>query len=320
LNYLGILILNIVTVSLYYRFASRFDIVDRPNERSSHNYTTIRGVGVIFLITGLYWTFINLNQHLYFAIGLLTIGVVSLLDDIFSLNNKVRILIQLLAVILALTSLQLLEVKVSVLILIVILYIGWMNAFNFMDGINGITAAYTISILVPIYYAGQVYSLHYSSLIIYIGISLSVFMFLNLREQAIAFCGDVGSVVLAYIIAFITIQLIISSGKIQFIMFGSVYGVDSIFTIIRRLLKSENIFLPHRTHLYQLLSNELGWNFLRISLIYSSLQLFISLIIFLSIQMVPQYSTIISLIIIFVLSAIYFLSLKKLTFNLTKNN
>jgi UDP-GlcNAc:undecaprenyl-phosphate/decaprenyl-phosphate GlcNAc-1-phosphate transferase len=266
----------------------------------------------MFFVTGLFWASINFNQYFYFTAGLLIIGLVSLLDDIVTLNNKVRISVQSLAVFLALTNLQLLEINVFLLILTIILYLGWINAFNFMDGINGITAAYTISILVPTYYAGQLYSMSYSPLIMYMGISLSIFMFLNLREQAMAFCGDVGSVVLAYIIAFIVVDLIVSSGKVQFIMLGSVYGVDSIFTIIRRLVKHENIFQPHRTHLYQLLSNELGWNYLRVSSIYSLLQLCINLIILLSIIMVPQYSIMISLIILFVLSAIYVLSLQKL--------
>lgn len=312
MNYLIVLILNVVTIILYIRLANRFDIVDRPNERSSHNYITIRGAGVIFFVTGLYWALLNFNQYVYFTTGLLIIGLVSLLDDIFALKNKIRIIVQLLAVILVLTNMQMFEMNIFLLILTVILYLGWINAFNFMDGINGITAAYTISILVPVYYACQLYSISYSPLIIYMGISLCIFMFLNLREQAMAFCGDVGSIVLAYIIAFIVIELIVSSGKLEFIMLGSVYGVDSIFTIIRRLVKHENIFQPHRTHLYQLLSNELGWNYLRVSSIYSLLQFFINTIILLSIIVVPQYSIMISLLVLFVLSAIYVLSLQKL--------
>ena len=63
------------------------------------------------------------------------------------------------------------------------------------------------------------------------------------------------------------------------ILFLSVYGIDSAITIIQRLLKRENIFKPHRTHLYQYLANENKWSHLFISAIFSLIQLIINLLV-----------------------------------------
>ena len=311
MTHLAVFLLNIISLALYYRIAIRFDIIDQPNERSSHDYITVRGAGIIFLITGLFWVLSSTGPHLYIFIGLTSIGLISLLDDILTLPNKLRFLVHIVSALFIFLHIGLFSSNIIIILSVLILYLGWINAFNFMDGINGITSFYTLSILLPLFIAFRDLSSADSSLIVFLGISVLVFMTLNVRPRALAFCGDVGAIVLAYLIGYLVITLIISTGKIEFILFGCVYGIDSIFTIIRRILKGENIFKPHRSHLYQLLSNELKWHFLTVSLVYSLLQLIISMILLFALQTIPQYSFFVAAVILILIIMTY-LSLIKL--------
>ena len=318
MTYLTVLFLNVISLALYYQLAIRFNIVDQPNERSSHDYITVRGAGVIFLITGLFWALSSAGQHLYIFMGLTSIGLISLLDDIFALPNKLRFVVHTLSVLLIFLDIGLFSLNIILILSVLILYLGWINAFNFMDGINGITSFYTLSILLPLYFAFRDYSTTDTPLILFLGISVLVFMTLNVRSRALAFCGDVGAIVLAYMIGYLVITLIIFTGRYEFILLGSVYGVDTIFTIIRRLLKGENIFQPHRSHLYQLLSNELNWHYLTVSLVYSLLQLAISMILLFALQAVPQYSILVASGILILTTTTYLVSIKLVTAKLNK--
>ena len=318
MTYLIVLFLNIIALALYYQIAVRFDIIDQPNERSSHDYIAVRGAGVIFLMTGLIWVFSSLGQHRYIFIGLSSIGLISLLDDIFTLPNKSRIIVHIFAVLFAFLEIGLFSSNIFIILSVLILYLGWINAFNFMDGINGITSFYTLSILIPLFVEYRSFSLSGLPLIIFLGISIAVFMTLNVRARALAFCGDVGAIVLAFLMGYLAISLINSTGKIEYILLGSVYGIDAIFTIIRRMINGENIFQPHRSHLYQLLSNELNWHFISVSLIYSLLQLAISMILIFSLQTIPQHSFFIAAVILIITSTIYLVSIMLVTAELSK--
>jgi UDP-GlcNAc:undecaprenyl-phosphate/decaprenyl-phosphate GlcNAc-1-phosphate transferase len=309
LNYLSIFLLNCILLALYYRIAVRYEIIDKPNLRSSHDYITIRGAGIIFLITGLYWSLFNLDEQLYFAIGLFAIGLISFADDVFNLPSRTRFIVHASAVTLALINLDLLSSNILLLTLVMILYIGWINAFNFMDGINAITAFYSISILLPIIIALPGDLSVYTTLAIYLSISVLIFMVLNVRKRAIAFSGDVGAVVLAFTLAYLVLVLIINTGRVEIILFGSVYGVDTIFTILRRLKGGQNIFQAHRMHLYQILTNEFKWNYLSVSILYSVTQLIISFIVLFSIQKMPNVSMTISFVILSFLIVFYLFAL-----------
>src|SRR5690606_9440901 len=99
-----------------------------------------------------------------------------------------------------------------------------------------------------------------------------VFAFFNFRQRAKCFAGDVGRVSMCFILVFVTVSLILATGNLIYILFFAVYGVDSVMTIIFRLLRRENIFKAHRTHLYQYLANEARGNRLVIATCYGVLQ------------------------------------------------
>src|SRR5690606_13685992 len=114
-------------------------------------------------------------------------------------------------------------------------------------------------------------------LILFSMMGVLVFAFFNFRLVAKCFAGDVGSVSIAFIILFALGALIFKTGNFIYILFLAVYGIDSVWTIIRRVANGENIFEAHRSHLYQFLSNEAGVNKLLISFLYGLVQFMIGL-------------------------------------------
>lgn len=273
-----ILILFVIEL-FYFRVANHFNIIDKPNSRSSHNTITLRGGGIIFCIAGFLFFWISNFQYLYFAIGLFSIGIISFLDDILTLNNKIRLSIHLMAVLLLFYQLNIYSLPLYWLIFAGIFVVGTINAYNFMDGINGITGGYSLIALASLYYINKyVVSFTSNDLLILVGLSALVFNFFNFRIKAKCFAGDVGSVSMAYILVFLIGQLIIKTENINYILLLLVYGLDVVFTVFFRLIRKENIFEAHRTHFYQYLANQLNWSHLLVSFLYSSIQLLINIV------------------------------------------
>lgn len=279
----GYLYYFIVGVSLliievaYFRIAIRYNIIDRPNDRSSHVNHAIRGGGVIFIVAVLIWFFTHELLWPWFICGAVGIAAISFLDDIISLDPAVRAVVQLMAVVLLFIQVWPLEWPVQLIIIAVVVCIGALNAFNFMDGINGITGVYALVALFTFgYIQQQIISFTDISLLSVVVLSVFVFLFFNFRHKARCFAGDIGSITIAFILIFLLLQLIQVTGNFLWPLLFLVYGTDSIVTIIYRLKRKENIFKPHRTHLFQYLSNELKWSHRLVALLYGSVQLVIN--------------------------------------------
>ena len=275
MQYLFIIIALFVLELLYFKIADKFNIIDKPNERSSHTQITLRGGGIIFYFGALLFFIVSGFQYPYFILGLTLMALISFLDDIFTLSNKIRLLIHLVSVILMFMQIGLFSYSWFIPLIALVLTIGIINAYNFMDGINGITACYSLVVLILLAIVNQRINFIDKNLIYYSIIATLVFGFFNFRQRAKCFAGDVGSVSIAFIIVFLLCQLIMKTGNIIYLLFLTVYGLDAIWTIIRRLIKRENIFKAHRSHLYQYLANENKTDKLIVSAIYGLIQLFI---------------------------------------------
>lgn len=262
---------------LYFKIADRFDIIDRPNERSSHTTITLRGGGIIFYLGALIYFFLSGFQYPWFFLGLTMMTVVSFLDDIFTLSNKIRLLIHFSSVLLMAYQLEVFEMSWYFLLITFIIVVGVINAYNFMDGINGITACYSLAVGGLLMLVNKEIGFVAQDLLVYTMFGVLVFAFFNFRAKAKCFAGDVGSVAIAYILLFGLGALIIKTGNLLYFLFLTVYGVDTVWTIVRRLYLRENIFEAHRSHLYQFLGNEAGVNKLLISFLYGVIQFFIGL-------------------------------------------
>jgi UDP-N-acetylmuramyl pentapeptide phosphotransferase/UDP-N-acetylglucosamine-1-phosphate transferase len=282
---LQLLYLPVLTLLLlfYFRLAVQFKIIDRPNQRSSHSRITIRGGGIIFPIALLLQALFSRFEYPLFTSGLLLISTVSFYDDLRPLSNKIRLLIHLIAVSLLFMQSDLFSYTVWIIILVYILVIGTINAYNFMDGINGITGSYSFITILSLYFINETHLVFVlKEWLIIVAISLLVFNFFNFRKKAKCFAGDVGSVSMAFIIIFFLLQLILKTGDLKYIGFLLIYGIDSISTILFRLIRKENIFEAHRTHFYQYLTNVKSLPHLVVSALYMIVQLIVNLLIFYS--------------------------------------
>ncbi|UZR95487.1 MraY family glycosyltransferase [Chondrinema litorale] len=272
---------------IYFVTADKYNIVDKPNERSSHDYLTIRGGGIIFPIAIYIGAIVFQVTIPFFLFGLFLISVISFWDDISSLPSRYRILVHFISIALLMFSVGVFELSYWVILPIFIVATGIINAFNFMDGINGITGGYSLITLLTLLYIDQeIINFINERLILVIIFSVIIFLFFNFRKRARCFAGDIGSVSIAFIIIYLLLTLILKSNNLIYILLLSVYGIDSIFTIVERLLNKENIFKPHRKHLYQLLANEMQISHLKVSSIYIIFQALINavLVIFLHVK------------------------------------
>lgn len=267
----------IVIELLYFRIADHFNIIDKPNLRSSHTHITLRGGGIIFLASiWIYSLFFGMTYP-WFMVGLTAICAISFIDDIHSIPNRIRLLVHFASMVLMFQQWNILTAENWWQIIpALILCTGIINAYNFMDGINGITGAYSVAVLVPLMIVNHELNFIDSQLLSVALIGVLVFCLFNFRKRARCFAGDVGSVGIAFVLVFALGALIIASGRLWYLIFLAVYGVDAILTICHRLMLHENIFEAHRKHVYQLMANELKIPHTVVSTIYLLVQLAIS--------------------------------------------
>ena len=265
---------------IYFRIADRFNIVDKPNERSSHNTIVIRGGGIIFLLAAWIWSAFFGFHYPWFLAGLTIVCGISFIDDIRSLPDSVRLIAQFTAMFMMFADFRIINWESWwVLILALIVCVGIINAYNFMDGINGITGGYSLAVLVPLMILNH--SLHFieMSYLIVAAIACVVFSFFNFRSKGKAKCfaGDVGSIGIAFMVLLPLGKLILQTGDFAYLLLLFGYGVDAILTIIHLIMLHENLGQAHRKHAYQIMANELKVPHEIVSSAYILIQLIISL-------------------------------------------
>jgi UDP-N-acetylmuramyl pentapeptide phosphotransferase/UDP-N-acetylglucosamine-1-phosphate transferase len=303
--YLIIFAILFIAELLYFRIADRFNIIDKPNERSSHNYITIRGGGVIYWVATLLYLVYNFStEGLLFFAGISLIAGVSFWDDVQNLGQRVRLLFHLLAMSCAFYLAGVFGgFPWWAIVIGYIVFIGIVNAYNFMDGINGITGLYSLAVLGSLQYVNLTYgSFVNADLIWFPMIASVVFLFFNFRGRAKCFAGDVGSVSIAFWIVTLLLLLIIKTSNLIWIGFLIVYGVDAVMTILHRIYLRQNIMEAHRLHFYQILANERKVPHRVVSLIYFVLQLVCSALIVL---LYPVYGWWVFIALLVVLMGLY---------------
>lgn len=272
------LILLVAAILVYLRLAGKWGILDIPNERSSHSVATIRGGGIIFPLAAILWSVFNGLNLPWLIVGLLLITTVSFIDDMTAISSILRFTVHFLAVTLLFWQVNVFRLSWPYVFAAYILAIGWINAFNFMDGINGITPFYALVSLGTFLWVNHAVHFAPEGFIVSLILSALVFAWFNARKRACCFAGDVGSISLAFLLAFLMASLMNKTNMVVYMMFFSIYGIDTVITILYRVERNENIFLPHRTHLSQYLANEMKWSHLRVAGVYAGAQLLINII------------------------------------------
>ena len=273
---------------LYFKIADRFNIIDKPNERSSHSSIVLRGGGVIFSLSMVAWAVmvalhgqwqVVLN-YLPFLCGLLLVAGVSFWDDVKSLPDSVRLVVQFGAMVLMFWSMGIMHWNMWWIVLVaLVVCVGATNVINFMDGINGITAGYALAVLVPLMLLNKELAFVDTSFLVVAILGVLVFCIFNFRPKGKAKCfaGDVGSISIAFIMLFAIGRLVVLTQDVSYLIFLLVYGVDGCLTICHRILLHENLGEAHRKHAYQLMANELKIGHVKVSLLYMFMQLVVSL-------------------------------------------
>ncbi|WKL45985.1 glycosyltransferase family 4 protein [Flavobacterium pectinovorum] len=281
MEYTIIGILLMIIMLLYFKVADKFNIIDKPNQRSSHSEITLRGGGIIFWFSALLYFVQHFQNNYFFFTGITLVSLVSFWDDIQNLSNKIRISVHFISITLIFYDLGLFNlVPVLGVIIAYVLAIGLINAYNFMDGINGITGLYTLVVMGSLLYVNTKIQLFTDgNFIKYAMIASLVFLFFNYRKKAKCFAGDVGSIAIAFWIIYLVLKLILITNSVIWLLFLAIYGVDAICTILHRLYLKQNIFEAHRLHLYQVLSNEYKIQHRLVSLYYALAQIVISVLV-----------------------------------------
>lgn len=322
ITYTIITVVLLVLELVYFKIADKCNIIDKPNERSSHSTVVLRGGGVIFPLSMVVWAAFQVvsgngglvMDYMPFLIGLALIAGVSFYDDIHSLPDIVRLVVQFVAMALMFWNLDIMHWNMWwVVLLSLIVFVGATNIINFMDGINGITAGYAFAVLLPLLLMNHTMGFMDESMLVFALLGVLVFSYFNFRPRGKAKCfaGDVGSVGIAFIMLFAIGKLILSTNDITWLIFLLVYGVDGCCTIFHRIMLHENLGEAHRKHAYQLMANELGMSHVVVSLIYMGLQLAISLVMVYVIPNTPLAHWIYLIGVGAVLALVYVLFMKK---------
>lgn len=272
--YLIIFVLLFLAELFYFRIADKCNIIDKPNERSSHTQITLRGGGIIFYFGALAYFIMSRGEYPWFIFALTLITFISFVDDICSTSQRLRLVFHFTAMALMFYQWGLFSLPWWTILVALIVCTGIINAYNFMDGINGITGGYSLVILVALGYINKEIIPEFvaQELIYTMLCAVLVFNFFNFRKRAKCFAGDVGSVSIAFVILFLIGKLILRTEDFSWMILLVVYGVDSVLTIIHRVMLHENIGQPHRKHLYQIMANELKVSHVLVSTLYMGVQ------------------------------------------------
>lgn len=259
---------------LFGGWSRRRGILDVPNERSLHLEPTPRGGGIVVVFIGLiFYASYGLYgggelSRSYFA-GAILVAVISWLDDLYTVSVSWRLLAQAAAAALVVAALfadadfwvgGALPIKVLAALLIFLWIVGLTNAYNFMDGIDGIAGLQTVVAGIVWLFAGTLLQMptvrFYGGVLAFASLG---FLFQNWQPAKI-FLGDVGSAFLGFTLAVLPILAAREAAR-PFDKIGQLFVVaaavcwlflfDTIFTFARRALGGEKVWQPHRTHLYQ---------------------------------------------------------------------
>jgi UDP-N-acetylmuramyl pentapeptide phosphotransferase/UDP-N-acetylglucosamine-1-phosphate transferase len=280
LLYILLVLLSYLGVWLIRRYAEKRQLLDHPNERSSHSLPTPRGGGlaivVLVVATGV-WAMtsgiesnqapVDLRRNIVYIVCGIVIAFLGWRDDLHSVSPKVRFAVQALVAAVSIWGMGYFkavtipfvgEIQLGVVGLVItfLWIIGLTNAYNFMDGIDGIGGG--VAFAAGLGWALLVSNIPYlaNSFVFWIALAISAsslgFLGHNWHPAKI-FMGDVASTFLGY--SFAVMPLLASDKEGDALMLGTLllwtFIMDAGVTFIRRAIQRENVLAAHRTHLYQ---------------------------------------------------------------------
>ena len=262
----------------------RWQVIDIPGRRSSHIVPTPRGGGLpiaVGLLAAAALT--RYGASAAFAAGVGFLGALGLADDFRTLPVGRRLALQAvsstIAAVLLLAHLHLPAMEARVVVIVAAMWItGFVNVFNFMDGVNGISAAHAL--IAGIAYAcygawGQHRFLQYAGL----AVAVSALLFLPWNAgRARVFLGDVGSYALGAALAVLAARAVLRGVPVEAVLGPlALYLADTGWTLQRRIRAGEPWLQSHRTHIYQQWCDA-GWSHQEVTLLTAALTILLTLL------------------------------------------
>jgi UDP-N-acetylmuramyl pentapeptide phosphotransferase/UDP-N-acetylglucosamine-1-phosphate transferase len=247
------------------KFLQRYTILDRPNHRSSHTRPVPRGGGIVVIgMLVLAWGHLGLlvpyvMPALFTILGCtLALAALSWIDDLRGLNPFLRLFGQAIAVVIGLWALPDAPVFQGIFVpwvdsvMVAVLWLWFINLFNFMDGIDGITAAETVAIGLGILLISVLVDLGPD--VAFYGLTLATVTLGFLKwnwQPAKIFLGDVGSVPLGFLVGWLLLTMAAAGQWVPALILPLYYFADATITLLQRLVRGEKVWLAHRSHFYQ---------------------------------------------------------------------
>ncbi len=273
-----------LAAAVFLRMAHVFGLVAHPNNRSSHGAPTVTGMGVLIPLAVFVYNLWQPNQLGFgFLAGFFMVSIISFIDDVYFLKHSLRLFFQVVSLMLMIAFLPFQSHGIEALaigVAALLLGIGVINAYNFMDGINGMLALHCLLVLGSLLYLNSTYTsvegvlkpFTDNDLIINLMIPIAIFALFNLRTNAKAFIGDVGAISIAFAILYLMYNLLLVSGNYAYLLLFCIFGADAGLTVIYKLILGENIFVPHRDFVFKKLVHVTDVPHLRVSFYYFVLQ------------------------------------------------
>jgi len=261
--FFGTALVSLAATGLILRQLKIRGIVDNPNERSSHDTPTPRGGGLAVIVVLLTAWVLSLGDDIaayqWLIVATIFIGFVSWLDDLRGLSPALRLISQFIVVVMVFWLMPSSALYFHGLVpfwldnlIAMLLWVWFINLFNFMDGIDGISAVESTSIGLGVFLLmiiGSAEMVHG-----FLGLSIAAaalgFLWWNWQPAKI-FLGDVGSVPLGFLIGWLLLEILASPVWPTALILPLYYLADTTITLLRRALKGEKVWQAHRSHYYQ---------------------------------------------------------------------
>lgn len=281
------LILGAVGAWIVAKYASNLGLLDSPSFRSSHSLPTPKGGGIGILGAFIFGCLVFRLNYL-FCLSITFISLLSLLGDRTHISPIIRLFLQFSTAFIIICNVPMppfyppLESSAYNFIMVVwavFFIVGTANFYNFMDGINGIAGITGIIAFGLLAGYGMSHGKDYGYSMLSAGTALACLGFVPFNiPKARVFLGDVGSILLGFFFATITIRF--TETFSEFIVLSGFlfpFYADELVTMFERLRNRQGLLSPHRLHLYQVLANEAGVAHWKISLTYGTTQFLVAI-------------------------------------------
>lgn len=288
LIFLLVFLISLLLNKLLINYSYKLKLIDKPNHRSLHKVEKSRAGGLSIFIAFIFGCILfNINISIFILIAFFIVLLLGIYDDIKNLSSKIKFIWLMVSA----TFLYFDGFYISSLgtffgldfympnfvayIFLLFAVVGFINAMNLIDGLDGLSSGIAIVILVSFTYLGFKYNdsflLNTSLILIF---SLLGFLFFNWYPSKI-FMGDTGSLTLGFIIVILSIHSINKNylSAVSILLLTAVPILDTLIVMTRRISQKQNPFSPDKTHIHHIILRQQSNNVKRTSIILIFLQM-----------------------------------------------